>query len=56
MPAVSQAQHGFFGAELRRALKGEHTETGLSIEKIKEFLHGAVKNLPKRIKKKKRHH
>ena len=37
MPAVSEKQRRFFGAELSRKRKGKKTKTGLSVEKIKDF-------------------
>ena len=37
MPAVSEKQRQFFGAELARARAGKKTRTGLSIEKLREF-------------------
>ena len=37
MPAKTEKQRKFFGAELSRKRKGEKTETGLSEEKLEEF-------------------
>ena len=37
MPAVSERQRRFFGAELSRKRKGKKTRTGLSEKKLKDF-------------------
>lgn len=37
MPAVSERQRRFMGAELGRAKRGEKTETGMSKSKLREF-------------------
>ena len=37
MPAVSEKQRRFFGAELARKRKGRKTRTGLSEHKLREF-------------------
>ena len=37
MPAVSQKQRRFFGAELGRKRMGKKTRTGLSDKKLSEF-------------------
>lgn len=37
MPAVSQKQRRFFGAELARAKKGKPTKTKLSKQKLADF-------------------
>lgn len=37
MPAKTEKQRRFFGAELSRKRKGKKTKTGLSTKKIKEF-------------------
>lgn len=36
-PSKSDKQRQFFGAELERAKKGEHTQTGMSKKKLREF-------------------
>ena len=38
MPAVSEKQRRFLGAEYSRLKKGEQTKTNLSEDVIKEFL------------------
>lgn len=37
MPAVSERQRRFMGAELSRARSGKRTKTGMSAAKLKEF-------------------
>ena len=37
MPAVSERQRRFFGAELGRKRRGQKTETGLSEGKLRDF-------------------
>lgn len=37
MPAVSEKQRRFFGAELGRKRAGKRTKTGLSERKLEEF-------------------
>ena len=37
MPAVSEKQRRFFGAELGRKRAGKKTRTGLSEEKLSDF-------------------
>lgn len=48
MPATSQAQAKFFGAELSRSRRGKKTRTGLSQGKLSEFASTKRKGLPKR--------
>ena len=47
MPAVSEKQRRFFGAELGRKREGKATKTGMSEDKLREF---AAKIAPKRRK------
>lgn len=49
MPAVSQAQQRFFGAEYSRAKEGEETKTGLPVKKLREFAGTKHKGLPRRV-------
>ena len=51
MPAVSERQRKFFGAELSRKRRGKKTETGLSEGKLKDFA-----RVLKRRKKQREHH
>lgn len=37
MPAVSEKQRRFMGAELGRAEKGEKTQTGMDVGQLKDF-------------------
>ena len=37
MPAATERQRRFMGAELARARKGLKTRTGMSIKKLREF-------------------
>lgn len=37
MPAVSEKQRRFMGAELGRAEHGEKTQTGMSADKLRDF-------------------
>lgn len=48
MPAVSQAQQGFMGAELARKRAGKPTRTGMSEEKLEHFASTKRKGLPYR--------
>ena len=50
MPAVSEKQRRFFGAELNRKRAGKKTRTGLSEEKLSEFA-SQLKAVRKNIKK-----
>jgi hypothetical protein len=38
MPSVSAKQHRFFGAEYGRAKAGKKTKTGMSTNKLKEWM------------------
>lgn len=38
MPSVSQKQARFFRAEYARRKKGKATKTGMSLQKLREFL------------------
>lgn len=51
MPATSEAQRRFFGAEYGRAKAGLKTKTGLSREKLREWL-GPVKAQAEALKSK----
>ena len=51
MPAVSERQRRFFGAELGRKRRGQKTETGLSEGKLRDF----ARMLKHRKKKRERH-
>lgn len=46
MPAVSQAQQRFFGAELARARAGKRTRTKLPPDKLREFAATKRRGLP----------
>ena len=47
MPAVSEKQRRFMGAELGRMRAGKHTQTGMSESQLRDFA--------KKPKKRKRH-
>lgn len=47
MPAVSERQRRFMGAELARKRKGKRTKTGMSEKQLAEF---AVKGQEKALK------
>ena len=49
MPAVSEKQRRFFGAELGRKRAGKKTRTGLSEAKLSEFA-SQLKAVKKKIK------
>ena len=49
MPAVSQKQQRFMGAELARARAGKKTRTGMSAAKLAEFAGTPRKGLPPSI-------
>jgi len=51
MPAVSQKQQQFMGAELARKRAGESTQTGMSEKQLKDFASTKRKGLPVRKKK-----
>lgn len=51
MPAVSQKQQAFMGAELRRKRAGKKTRTHMSAAKIEEYAATPRKGLPKRARK-----
>jgi len=52
-PITSEAQQGFFGAELRRKREGKQTKTKMSEAELERHLHeSAGKKLPKRKKRK----
>jgi len=51
MPAVSERQRRYFGAELARKRRGQKTETGLSEGKLKDF----ARVLKRRKKQRERH-
>ena len=53
MPATSQAQQKFMGAELARKRAGESTQTGMSEQQLRDFAGTPRKGLPARAKKKK---
>ncbi len=48
MPAKTEKQRRFFGAELGRAESGQKTRTGLGKKKLKEFAKKPVRKTPKR--------
>lgn len=48
MPAVSQVQQQMMGADLRRALAGKRTRTGMSVTQLREFASTRRKGLPHR--------
>lgn len=52
MPSTSERQRKFMGAELGRAEKGESTETGMSVEQLRDF----VRKSPRKGKRGKRQH
>lgn len=43
MPAKSEKQRRFMGAELGRAEKGQKTRTGMSADKLRDFAKKPVK-------------
>lgn len=43
MPATSEAQRRFFGAELGRKRRGQRTETGMSEDQLRDFAKGPVR-------------
>jgi hypothetical protein len=52
-PITSEAQRGFFGAELARKRAGKSTKTEMSEEELVRHLHEAKgKKLPRKSKKK----
>lgn len=51
MPAKSQAQQKFMGADLARAREGKKTRTGMSQGQLEDFAGTKRKGLPKRVKK-----
>jgi hypothetical protein len=53
MPATSQAQQEFMGAELARKRKGLPTQTRMSEEQLRDFAKTKRKGLPKRASKRK---
>jgi len=53
MPAVSQKQQQFMGAELARKRAGQATQTGMSEQQLADFAGTKRKGLPKRAGKKK---
>ena len=54
MPATSQAQQKFMGAELARKRAGKSTQTGMSEKQLREFASVKRRNLPKRSMKSRR--
>jgi uncharacterized protein DUF3008 len=48
MPAVSQAQQRFMGAELARKRAGKKTKTGMSAKQLSDFASTKRKGLPSR--------
>lgn len=53
MPAVSEKQRRFMGAELGREEKGERTQTGMSKEQLRDFARkGGHRKHKKRHKRK----
>lgn len=50
MPAVSQAQQRFMGAEYARAKAGKKTRTGMKASKLREFASTKRKGLPARVR------
>jgi len=48
MPATSQAQQRFMGAELARKRAGKKTRTGMSASQLEEFASTRRKGLPAR--------
>lgn len=52
MPAVSQNQQKFMGAELARKQAGESTKTEMSEQQLKDFAGTKRKGLPMKAKKK----
>lgn len=51
MPAKSEAQRRFMGAELGRKRRGQKTRTGMSEEQLEEFATKPKKRLPKKKKR-----
>lgn len=54
MPAKSQKQQKFMGAELARKRAGKKTRTGMTSSQLKDFASTKRKGLPVKAKKKKR--
>jgi len=54
MPAVSEKQRRFMGAELARKRKGEHTQTGMSEQQLRDFARKKHKRKKKHRKGKRR--
>lgn len=50
MPARSQAQQEFFGAELARRRAGKKPRIKMSTEKVEEYASTSRKGLPKRAR------
>ena len=53
MPAKSQAQQKFMGAELARKREGKKTKTGMSSTQLEDYAATKRKGLPKKVKEKK---
>jgi hypothetical protein len=51
MPATSQKQQKFMGAELARKRAGKATTTGMTESQLKDFASTPRKGLPKQAKK-----
>jgi hypothetical protein len=51
MPAKSQKQQGFMGAELARKRQGKSTKTKMSVKQLLDFASTPKKKLPVRAKK-----
>ncbi len=54
MPATSEAQRRFMGAELGRLRSGKKTETGMSESRLREFARKGTRRMKKRMKKRKK--
>jgi len=51
MPAKSQAQQKFMGADLARTRAGKKTRTKMSVKQLEDFASTKRKSLPERISK-----
>ena len=54
MPAKSQAQQKMMGAELARKRAGKRTRTGMTEAQLVDYASTPRKDLPARVKKKKK--
>ena len=55
MPAKSQDQQQFMGAELARKRAGKPTKTKMTVDQLREFASTPTKGLPVRVTPKKKY-